>query len=116
MAEKVNKTNTSFHHHSLINLCVLFVMSPGAEKHGSIVVYDFIMQYDLIHGLVAKSDICFCAKIDGFMHVLAYFLVYDHIFMNKHSINTISDRHFFSWYPSKCFIEDFLLQRTGSMF
>ena len=36
--------------------------------------------------------------------------------MNKYSRNTISDRQFFSWYRSKCVIEDFLLQRTGSIF
>ena len=47
MAEKVNKTCTSLHYHSLINVCVcvLFAMSPGAEKGGSLVVYDFITQY-----------------------------------------------------------------------
>ena len=43
MAEKVNKTYTSFHYHSLVFVCVLFVMSPGAEKRGSVVVYDFLM-------------------------------------------------------------------------
>ena len=46
MAEKVNKSYTSFHYHSLMNLCVLyFVMSPSAEKGGSLAVYDFITQY-----------------------------------------------------------------------
>ena len=43
MAEKVNKTCTSLHYHSLINL--LFAMTPGTEKGGSVVVYDFITQY-----------------------------------------------------------------------
>ena len=45
MAEKEHKFYTSFHYHSLINLCVLFVMSPGAQKRGSVVVYDFITQF-----------------------------------------------------------------------
>ena len=40
MAEKTNKT-LSFPHF----VCVLFAMSPGAEKSGSVVVYDFIKQY-----------------------------------------------------------------------
>ena len=44
------------------------------------------------------------------------FLLYCHIFMNKNSRNTISDRQLFSWYRSKCFIEDFLIRRTGSIF
>ena len=41
MAEKVNKTYTSFHYH----VCILFVMSLGAENDGSVAVYDFITQY-----------------------------------------------------------------------
>ena len=41
MAEKVNKSYTSFHYHSRINL------SPSAEKGGSIEVYDFITQYEI---------------------------------------------------------------------
>ena len=41
MAEKVNKSYTSFHYHSLINVCV----SPSAEKDGHLAVYDFITQY-----------------------------------------------------------------------
>ena len=45
MAEKVNKSYTSYHYHSIINVCILFVMSPGAEKGGNIAVYDFITQY-----------------------------------------------------------------------
>ena len=45
MAEKVNKTCTSLHYHSLINLCVCYLPSPGAEKGGSVVVYGFITQY-----------------------------------------------------------------------
>ena len=41
MAEKVNKTYTSFHYH----VCILFVMSLGAENDGSVALYDFITQY-----------------------------------------------------------------------
>ena len=45
MAEKVNKSYTSFHYHSIINLrAFYFVMSPSAEG-GSLAVYDFITQY-----------------------------------------------------------------------
>ena len=45
MAEKVNKSCTSYHYHSIINVCNLFVMSPSAEKGGNIAVYYFITQY-----------------------------------------------------------------------
>ena len=45
VAEKVNKTCTSLHYNSLINVCVLFAMSLGAEKGGSVVGYDFISQF-----------------------------------------------------------------------
>ena len=48
MAEKVNKSYTSYDYHSIINLCAfLFVMSPSAEKGGSLAVYDFITQYSI---------------------------------------------------------------------
>ena len=41
MAEKVNKSYISYDYHSIINLCAfLFVMSPSAEKGGSLAVYD----------------------------------------------------------------------------
>ena len=48
MAEKVNKSYTSFYYHSLINLCVFYLscdLSPSAEKGGSLAFYDFITQY-----------------------------------------------------------------------
>ena len=45
MAENVNKSYTSFHYHSLINVCVFFAMSPSAEKGGNIAFYDLNTQY-----------------------------------------------------------------------
>ena len=36
--------------------------------------------------------------------------------MNKHSRNTISDHQFFSWYRSKCFIEEFYYNALGAFF
>ena len=42
MAEKINKTYTSFQYKLV---CILLVMSPSAEKGGSLAVYDFITQY-----------------------------------------------------------------------
>ena len=45
MAEKVNKSyllSLPFHYK---HVCILFVMSPSAEKGGNIAVYDFITQY-----------------------------------------------------------------------
>ena len=51
MTEKVNKTYTSFHNHSIIKL----TMSLGAEKGGSVVVYGFITQY-VIYFMGKKPD------------------------------------------------------------
>ena len=49
MSEKVNKTCTSLQLSFPYKFVrVLFAMSPGAEKGGSVVVYDFITQY-VIH-------------------------------------------------------------------
>ena len=41
MAEKVNKSDPFPYK----LLCILFVLSPRAEKGGNIAVYDFITQY-----------------------------------------------------------------------
>ena len=47
MAEKVNKTYLFSLSSPYRFVCVLFVMSPGTEKSGSIVVNDFITQFVL---------------------------------------------------------------------
>ena len=56
MAVKVNKAYTSLSFPFkfvcvCVCVCVLFVTSPGAEKCGSVVVYDFITICDLFHEL-----------------------------------------------------------------
>ena len=46
MAEKVNKSYTSYHYHSIINMCVFYLSCHLAQRRAeNIAVYDFITQY-----------------------------------------------------------------------
>ena len=45
MAEKVNKSYTSFHYHSLINFCVLYLLCHLAQRRAETLQYDFMTQY-----------------------------------------------------------------------
>ena len=58
MAEKVNKSYTSFHYHSLINLCVLYLSCHLAERRAEAFQFMILSSsiYDLSHGVGAKSD------------------------------------------------------------
>ena len=127
MAEKVNKSDTSYHYHSIINMCVFYLSCHLAQRRAETLQFTILSRnmrfISWIRSQIRYSsnsmtdDMCFRAKTEWKMHVWAQFLLYCHIFMNKHSRNTMSDRQFvFFRYRSKCFIEEFLLQRTGSIF
>ena len=46
MAENVNKSYTSCHYHSLINLCVFYLSSHIAQRRAE-ALHDFITQYSI---------------------------------------------------------------------
>ena len=81
MAEKVNKTYTSFYYHSLKLGCILLVMLLGAENDGSVAVYDLITQY-VIYFMGSTSttcDTCFRAKREEKCmseHSFCYIIIY----------------------------------------
>ena len=56
MAEKVNKSNTSLHYHSLINLCALYLSCYLAQRRAEALQFMILPQH--IVGLVTKCRTC----------------------------------------------------------
>ena len=110
---------------------VLFAMSPGAKKRGSVVVNGCITQCDLFHGLEAKSDTVLPACLPACMVVCVFvlpkfrwknaclsivFAIVSYIFMDKHSRNTISDRLFFLGIGANVLLRIFCYNTLGACF
>ena len=79
MAEKVNKSDTSFHYHSLINLCVFYLschLAQRREKALQFMILSRNMQFISWVGSQIRysstsmtGGMCFRAKIEEKMHV-----------------------------------------------
>ena len=95
MAEKVNKSYTSFHYNSLINLCVFYLPCHLAQRRAEALQFMILSRNTRFISWVRSQirysstsvtgGMCFHAKIDMKIHVLEKCLLYYHIFMNKHS-------------------------------
>ena len=79
MAEKVNKSCTSFHYHSLINLCVFYLSCHQAQRRAEAAQF-MILSRNMRFISWGRSQIgysstsmiggmCFRAKNEGKMHV-----------------------------------------------
>ena len=79
MAEKVNKSFASFHYHSLINLCVLYLSCHLAQRRAETLLF-MILSRNMRFISWVRSQIrysstsmiggmCFRAKIERKMHV-----------------------------------------------
>ena len=82
MAEKVNKSYTSFHYHSLINLCVFYLSCHLAQIRAETLQFmilshnmRFISWLSMVRSQIQYSStsmtggMCFRAKIERKMHV-----------------------------------------------
>ena len=80
MAEKVNKSNTSLHYHSLINLCVFYLSCHLAQRRAETFLQFMILSRNVrfiswvwsqtqYSSTSMTGDMCFRAKIEGKMHV-----------------------------------------------
>ena len=79
MAEKVNKFYTSFHYHSLINLCILYLSCHLAQRRAEALQFmilsrsmrfiSWVWSQIRYSSTSMTDDICFHAKIEGEMHV-----------------------------------------------
>ena len=79
MAEKVNKSYTSLHYHSLINLCVLHLSCHLAQRRAETLQFmilsrnvrfiSWVWSQIRYSSTSMTSDMCFRAKIEGKMHV-----------------------------------------------
>ena len=79
MAERVNKSYTSFHYHSIINLCAYYLPCHLAQRRAEALQF-MILSRNIRFILWVRSQIryssfsitvgmCFRAKIEGKMHV-----------------------------------------------
>ena len=81
MAEKVNKSYTSFHYHSLINLCVFYLSCHLAQRRAEPLQFMVLsrnmrfiswVRSQIRYSSTSKTDgMCFRANIERKMHVLA---------------------------------------------
>ena len=73
MAEKVNKSYTSFHYHSLMNLCVRYLSCHLAQRRAEALQFMILSRNMRFISWVwsqircsstnMTGDMCFCAKI-----------------------------------------------------
>ena len=81
MAEKVNKSYTSYHYHSIINMCVFYLSCHLAQRRAESLQF-MILSRNMRFISWVRSQIrysstsitdgkCFCAKTEGKMHVWA---------------------------------------------
>ena len=89
MAEKVNKSYTSFHYHSLINLFVFYLSCHLAQRRAETLQF-MILSRNMRFISLFRSQIrcsstsmtggmCFCAKIERkciFEHRFCYIVIY----------------------------------------
>ena len=79
MAEKVNKSNTSLHYHSLINLCALYLSCHLAQRRAETLQFMILSQHirfiswvwsQIRYSVTSMTGVmCFRAKIEEKMHV-----------------------------------------------
>ena len=79
MAEKVNKSYTSLHYHSRINLCALYLSCYLAQRKAEALQFKILSRHIRFISWVRSQirysstsmtgDMCFRAKIEGKMHV-----------------------------------------------
>ena len=79
MAEKVNKSNTSLHYYSLINLCALYLSGYLAQRRAEALQFMILPRHirfiSWVWSQIRYSStsmtvgMCFRAKIEGKMHV-----------------------------------------------
>ena len=79
MGEKANKSHTSLHYHSLINLCVLYLSCHLAQRRAETLQFMILSRNVRFISWVSSQiryssssmtgDMCFRAKIEGKMHV-----------------------------------------------
>ena len=81
MAEKVNKSYTSFHYHSIINLCVFYLPCHLAQRRAETLQFMILsrnmrfiswVRSQIRYSSTSMTDgVCFRAKIERKMHVCA---------------------------------------------
>ena len=79
MAEKVNKSSTSLHYHSLINVCVLYLSCHLAQRRAETLQFmilsrnvrfiSWVWSQIRYSSTSMTGEMCFRAKIEGKMHV-----------------------------------------------
>ena len=79
MAEKVNKSYTSFHYHSIINLCVFYLSCHLAQRRAETLQFMILsrnmrfiswVRSQIRYSSTSMTDgMCFRAKIERKMHV-----------------------------------------------
>ena len=79
MAENVNKSNTSLHYHSLINLCALYLSCYLAQRRAEDLQFMILPRHIRFISWVwsqirysstsMTGGMCFRAEIEGKMHV-----------------------------------------------
>ena len=79
MAEKVNKSYTSFHYHFLINLCIVYLSCHLAQRRAEELEFmilsrkmrfiSWVRSQIRYNSTIMTGGMCFRAKIEGKMHV-----------------------------------------------
>ena len=79
MAEKVKNSYTSFHYHSLMNLCVLYLLCHLTQRRAEALQFmilscnirfiSWVRSQIRYNSTSMTGDMCFRAKIEGKMHV-----------------------------------------------
>ena len=81
MAEKVNKSDTSYHYHSIINMCVFYLSCHLAQRRAETLHFTILsrnmrfiswIRSQIRYSSNSMTDgMCFRAKIERKMHVWA---------------------------------------------
>ena len=79
MAEKANKSYTSFHYHSLINLCAYYLACQLAQRRAEALQFmnlsrnmrfiSWVSSQIRYSSTSMTGGMCFGAKVEGKMHV-----------------------------------------------